>query len=187
MVDAIHDLCVLDYVNDVNVRVTSKSVNSKKKKVWKPTGKVFTNVGYSWKPIGRTFTIVGNTCPLTRINSTIIVPSKKPLSTTVDKKTPSSSYTSGKLKDIINIGSSSKFKNVQSKIFNNSKPNKDWGSNVSTAPSSSHVHFRSFKSSSGKIKKYAHKPKSDDSIQEKYIESINGKKYILVIVDDYLR
>ncbi|GJZ94725.1 hypothetical protein Tco_0666928, partial [Tanacetum coccineum] len=120
MVDAIHNLCVLDYVNDVNVCVTSKSVKSKKKKVWKPTGKVFTNVGYSWKPIGRTFTIVGNTCPLTRINSTTIVPSKKPLSTTVVKKTPSSSNTSGKLKDITNIGSSSKFKSVASKISNNS-------------------------------------------------------------------
>nr|GEV39310.1 hypothetical protein [Tanacetum cinerariifolium] len=51
----------------------------------------------------------------------------------------------------------------------------------------------------GKSKKHTHKPKSDDSIQEKLyllhmdlcgpmrIESINGKKYILVIVDDYLR
>ncbi|GKB62351.1 integrase, catalytic region, zinc finger, CCHC-type containing protein, partial [Tanacetum coccineum] len=49
----------------------------------------------------------------------------------------------------------------------------------------------------GKSKKHTHKPKSDDSIQEKlYLlhmdldgpmrtESINGKKYILVIVDDY--
>ncbi|GJY16574.1 hypothetical protein Tco_0386996 [Tanacetum coccineum] len=33
------DLCVLDYVNDVNVRVKSKSVKSKKKKVWKPIGR----------------------------------------------------------------------------------------------------------------------------------------------------
>nr|GEZ11972.1 hypothetical protein [Tanacetum cinerariifolium] len=67
----------------------------------------------------RTFTIDGNMCPLTRITSTIVVPPKKPLSTTVVKKTPSSSNTSGKLKDINNIGSSSK-----SKISNNSKPNK---------------------------------------------------------------
>ncbi|GJX57494.1 hypothetical protein Tco_0287391 [Tanacetum coccineum] len=49
----------------------------------------------------------------------------------------------------------------------------------------------------GKSKKHTHKPKSDDSIQEKLyllhmdlygpmrIESINGKKNILVIVDDY--
>nr|GEV37800.1 hypothetical protein [Tanacetum cinerariifolium] len=42
MFDAIHDLCVLDYVNNVNVRVKSKSVNSKKKKVWKPTEAVAT-------------------------------------------------------------------------------------------------------------------------------------------------
>nr|GEW49690.1 hypothetical protein [Tanacetum cinerariifolium] len=86
MFDAIHDLCVLDYVNDVNVRVKSKSIKSKKKKVWKPTGKVFTNVGYIWKPTGQIFTIDGNTCPLTRITSSIVVPPKKTLSTTVVKK-----------------------------------------------------------------------------------------------------
>ncbi|GJV83770.1 retrovirus-related pol polyprotein from transposon TNT 1-94 [Tanacetum coccineum] len=51
----------------------------------------------------------------------------------------------------------------------------------------------------GKSKKHTHKPKSEDSIQEKLyllhmdlcdpmrIEIINGKKYILVIVDDYYR
>ncbi|GJZ11006.1 retrovirus-related pol polyprotein from transposon TNT 1-94 [Tanacetum coccineum] len=51
----------------------------------------------------------------------------------------------------------------------------------------------------GKIKKHAHKSKSDDSIQEKLyllhmdmcgpmrIESMSRKKYILVIVDDYSR
>ncbi|GJS00603.1 retrovirus-related pol polyprotein from transposon TNT 1-94 [Tanacetum coccineum] len=56
-----------------------------------------------------------------------------------------------------------------------------------------------FACSLGKSKKYTHNPKSDDSIQEKLylrhmdlcgpmrIESINGKKYILVIVDDYSR
>ncbi|GKF55304.1 retrovirus-related pol polyprotein from transposon TNT 1-94 [Tanacetum coccineum] len=50
-----------------------------------------------------------------------------------------------------------------------------------------------------KSKKHTHKPKSEDSIQEKLyllhmdlcgpmiIKSINGKKYILVIVDDYSR
>ncbi|GJW18707.1 hypothetical protein Tco_0026143 [Tanacetum coccineum] len=42
--DAIHDLCVLDYLNDVNVCNKPKSVKSKKKKVWKPMGKVYSNV-----------------------------------------------------------------------------------------------------------------------------------------------
>ncbi|GKB30843.1 hypothetical protein Tco_0870244 [Tanacetum coccineum] len=68
--DAIHDLYVLDYLNDVNVRAKPKLVKSKKKKVWKPTGKVYTKVGYSWKPTGRTFTIDGNMSPSTRITST---------------------------------------------------------------------------------------------------------------------
>ncbi|GJQ98599.1 hypothetical protein Tco_0009738 [Tanacetum coccineum] len=52
---AIHDLCVRDYLVDMNARVKSKfvksrSAKSKKKKLWKPAGTVYTNVGYSWKP-----------------------------------------------------------------------------------------------------------------------------------------
>ncbi|GKD71213.1 integrase, catalytic region, zinc finger, CCHC-type containing protein [Tanacetum coccineum] len=44
------------------------------------------------------------------------------------------------------------------------------------------------KTKSWKSKKHTHKPKSEDTIQEKLrIESINGMKYILVIVDDYSR
>nr|GEX01666.1 retrovirus-related Pol polyprotein from transposon TNT 1-94 [Tanacetum cinerariifolium] len=51
----------------------------------------------------------------------------------------------------------------------------------------------------GKSKKKSHKPKSEDTNQEKlyllhmdlygpmHIESVNGKKYILVIIDDYSR
>ncbi|GKC39071.1 retrovirus-related pol polyprotein from transposon TNT 1-94, partial [Tanacetum coccineum] len=51
----------------------------------------------------------------------------------------------------------------------------------------------------GKIKKHSHKPKAEESIQEKLyllhmdlcgpmrIQSINGRKYMLVIVDDYSR
>ncbi|GKC79645.1 integrase, catalytic region, zinc finger, CCHC-type containing protein [Tanacetum coccineum] len=73
-----HDLCVLDFINDVNARAKSKSVKkSSKRKVWKPTGKVFTNIGYTWRPTGRTFTIVGNVCPLTRITTTAEVPLRK--------------------------------------------------------------------------------------------------------------
>nr|GEV43278.1 integrase, catalytic region, zinc finger, CCHC-type, peptidase aspartic, catalytic [Tanacetum cinerariifolium] len=66
-----HDLCVL---NDVNSHDKSKSIKkNSKRKVWKPTGKVFTNIGYTWRPTGRTFTIVGNAYPLTRITTTIEV------------------------------------------------------------------------------------------------------------------
>ncbi|GJT00051.1 hypothetical protein Tco_0821220 [Tanacetum coccineum] len=75
-----HDLCVLDFINNVNARVKSKSIKkSSKRKVWKPTGKVFTNIGYIWRPTGRTFTIVGNACLLTRITTTTEVPLRKPI------------------------------------------------------------------------------------------------------------
>ncbi|GKA30868.1 retrovirus-related pol polyprotein from transposon TNT 1-94 [Tanacetum coccineum] len=181
MFDAIQDLCVLDYVNDVNVRIQSKSVKSKKKKDWKPTGKVFTNVGYSWKPIGRTFTINGSTCPLTRINSTTVVPPMEPTSIKVVKKTLPSFNNSGKLKDITNIGRSNR--PLVSGLGLLQAHDKE--------PLLAHQLWKS--------KKYTHKPKSNDSIQEKLyllhmdlcgpmrIESISGKKYILVIVDDYSR
>ncbi|GJS86663.1 hypothetical protein Tco_0769299, partial [Tanacetum coccineum] len=82
-----HDLCVLNFINDVNARVKSKSVKkNSKRKVWKPTGKVFTNIGYTWRPTGRTFTIVGNVCPLTRITTTAEVPLRKP--TALESDTP---------------------------------------------------------------------------------------------------
>ncbi|GJY99125.1 hypothetical protein Tco_0516555, partial [Tanacetum coccineum] len=84
-----HDLCVLDFINDVNARAKSKSVKkSSKRKVWKPTGKVFTNIGYTWRPIGRTFTIVGNVCPLTRITITAEVPLRKPIALETDTPKP---------------------------------------------------------------------------------------------------
>ncbi|GKD69252.1 hypothetical protein Tco_1323342 [Tanacetum coccineum] len=56
-----HNLCVLDFINDVNARAKSKSIKkNSKRKAWKPTGKVFTNIGYIWRHAGRTFTIVGS-------------------------------------------------------------------------------------------------------------------------------
>ncbi|GJV30273.1 hypothetical protein Tco_1386721 [Tanacetum coccineum] len=64
------NLCVSNSMNDVKFRAKPKK-NKSKKDIWKPTGKVFTQIGYIWKPTGRTFTIVGNACPLTRITTTM--------------------------------------------------------------------------------------------------------------------
>ncbi|GJZ11382.1 retrovirus-related pol polyprotein from transposon TNT 1-94 [Tanacetum coccineum] len=84
-----HDLWVLNFINDVNARNKSKSIKkSSKKKIWKPTGKVFTNIGYIWRPTGRTFTIVGNACPLTRITTTTEVPFRKPTALESDTSKP---------------------------------------------------------------------------------------------------
>nr|GEZ72200.1 integrase, catalytic region, zinc finger, CCHC-type, peptidase aspartic, catalytic [Tanacetum cinerariifolium] len=75
-----HDSCVLAYINSVNASLKSKSVKKPvNKKIWQPTEKTFTSVGYIWKPTGWTFTLVGNVCPLTRISTTAIVPLKEPI------------------------------------------------------------------------------------------------------------
>nr|GEV35837.1 copia protein [Tanacetum cinerariifolium] len=75
-----HDSYVLELINPVNARVKSKSAKKPlNRKFLKPTGKVFTNIGYKWRPIGRTFTIVRNAYPLTRIATTAKVPLRKPI------------------------------------------------------------------------------------------------------------
>ncbi|GKC39424.1 hypothetical protein Tco_1051808, partial [Tanacetum coccineum] len=131
-----HDLYVLDFINDVNARTKSKSVKkSSKRKVWKPTGKVFTNIGYTWRPTGRTFTIVGNVCPLTRITTTAEVPLRKP--TTLESDTPKPMVTlvysrkPNKSKTNVPV---SKPKNIKSLSANKKEPSKSWGSIVSDIP-----------------------------------------------------
>ncbi|GKD47168.1 hypothetical protein Tco_1271813 [Tanacetum coccineum] len=59
MFDGVHDMCLLDFVENVNSRAKSTKKH-KKQNIWKPTGHVFTEVGLKWKPTGRTFTIIGS-------------------------------------------------------------------------------------------------------------------------------
>ncbi|GJV59876.1 retrovirus-related pol polyprotein from transposon TNT 1-94 [Tanacetum coccineum] len=79
------NLCVSNSMNDVKFHAKPKK-NKSKKDIWKPTGKVFTQIGYIWRPTGRTFTIIGNACPLTRITTTNEVPSRKPI--VLDSESP---------------------------------------------------------------------------------------------------
>nr|GEV30985.1 retrovirus-related Pol polyprotein from transposon TNT 1-94 [Tanacetum cinerariifolium] len=190
-----------------------------KRKVWKPTGKVFTNIGYTWRPTGRTFTIVRNMCPLTRITTTTEVPSWKPI--VVETETPKPVVTlvySRKPRKSKSTDPVSKSKVIKSVHANKKEPSKSWRSTVSNVPSSSldecsHLarnglvrglpklkfemdHLCSV-CTMGKSKMKPHKPKSEDNNQEKLyllhmdicgpmrVASVNGKKYILVIVDDY--
>ncbi|GJY54763.1 hypothetical protein Tco_0446427, partial [Tanacetum coccineum] len=75
-----HELCFLEFVSDMNASSKSKTVmKAKKKEEWKPTGKVFTKIGYNWRPTGRTFTLVGNAFPLTRITVANKVPLREPI------------------------------------------------------------------------------------------------------------
>ncbi|GJU49750.1 retrovirus-related pol polyprotein from transposon TNT 1-94 [Tanacetum coccineum] len=108
-----HDLCVLDFINDVNARVKSKS-----------------------RPTGRTFTIVGNACPLTRITTTAEVPLRKPIALETDTPKPVVTlvYSRKPKKSKPNVPVS-KHKIIKSISANKKEPSKSWGSIVSDVPS----------------------------------------------------
>ncbi|GJT66255.1 retrovirus-related pol polyprotein from transposon TNT 1-94 [Tanacetum coccineum] len=212
--DANHDKCVLDYVHDVNVLSKSKSVKHKnKKQVWKPTGKVYTEIGYKWKPTGRTFTIVGNKCPLTR-------------NVTISRVY----YIEGLGYNLFSVGQfcdsdlEVAFRKHTCFVHNLEGDDLLMGSrgtnlytlSIGDMMKSSLIYLLSKASktkglpklkfekdhlcstcSLGKSKKQSHKPKFEDTNEEKLyllhmdlcgptrVKSINGKKYILVIVEDY--
>ncbi|GKD44366.1 retrovirus-related pol polyprotein from transposon TNT 1-94 [Tanacetum coccineum] len=254
--DANHDMCVIDYVNDVN------------------------------KLTRRTFTIVRNKCPLTRVTSTKEVSLKETTITPVITQSLALKVYSRKPKASKSVGSSSKAKIIESwgstifdvpssslidcrlsKLFcgiwtsdapsilleialNSSTSSvKFWvyyveglGHNLFSVGQICDSDLEASKTKSwlwhrrlsylnfnyitslaehdlvrglpklkyqkdhlcsacalGKSKKYSHKPKAEDSIQEKLyllhmdlcepmrIQSINGRKYILVIANDYSR
>nr|GFB60241.1 Gag-Pol polyprotein [Tanacetum cinerariifolium] len=187
-----HDACVVAYIKYVNTSIKSKFVKTPvKRKVWKPTGNVFKTVGHIWKPTGRTFTLVGNVCPLTRIATPTIVPHREPIPIVNSTDKP-----------VVTLVYSRKTKAANKKVPNKMEPNNSWRSSSYNVPSLL-IACRLSKSSSAcamdKSTKKIHTPKSEDTNQEKLyplhmdlcgpmrVKSVNGKKYILVIVDDYSR
>nr|GFA37619.1 integrase, catalytic region, zinc finger, CCHC-type, peptidase aspartic, catalytic [Tanacetum cinerariifolium] len=211
-----HDACVVAYKNSVNASKKSKYVKTPvKRKVWKTTGKVFKYVGHIWKPTGRIFTLVGNVCPLTRIATPTIVPPREPIPivNSIDKLVATlvvqiilwyldsgcSKHMTGDLSQLVNFVQKF-FGTVK---FGNDHVGKIMGygdyqiGNVTVyrvyyVEGLGHNLF-----SVGKSTRKKHKPKSEDTNQEKLyllhmdlcgpmrVKSVNGKKYILVIVDDY--
>nr|GEX71598.1 retrovirus-related Pol polyprotein from transposon TNT 1-94 [Tanacetum cinerariifolium] len=120
----------------------TQSQRKNKKQVWKPTGKVYTNIGYKWKPTGRTFTIVGNKFPLTRFTSTKVVPLKETTIKSVITPTQGIKVYSRKAKATKSVGSTSKSKIIESRISNNLEPTQSGESTVSNVPSSSLIDCR---------------------------------------------
>nr|GEY38915.1 retrovirus-related Pol polyprotein from transposon TNT 1-94 [Tanacetum cinerariifolium] len=179
-----HDSCVLACINSVNAR--------------------------------RTFTLVGNVCPLNRIATTAIVSFREPI--------PVESNTD---KPVVTLVYSRKSKAAKKKVpISNPKINKSLASKTKYWLWHRRLSYLNFGAinhlarqglvrglpklkfendhicsacAMGKSTKKSHKPKSEDTNQEKLyllhmdlfrpmrVESINGKKYILVIVDDYSR
>ncbi|GKB37016.1 retrovirus-related pol polyprotein from transposon TNT 1-94 [Tanacetum coccineum] len=223
-----HDLYVLDFINDVNARDKSKFVKkSSKRKVWKPTRNVFTNIGYTWRPTCRTFTIVGNACPLTRITTTTEVPLRKPTALKLIHLSLSfQGFTMWKDLDItysslgnnlytLSLGDMmasspicllSKASKTKSWLWHRCLSYLNFGAinhlaRHGLARGLPKLKFEKDHMCSacamGKSKKKPHKPKSKYTNQGKlyllhmdlcgpmHVASVNGKKYILVIVDDY--
>ncbi|GJX04053.1 retrovirus-related pol polyprotein from transposon TNT 1-94 [Tanacetum coccineum] len=102
MFDGVHDKCLLDLVQNGN-NCTKSAKKHKKQNIWKPTGHVFTEVGFKWKPTGKTFTIVGNSFPLTRITSTNVVSPKKTTSYSAEIQKPEIEVYSRKPKNVKTI------------------------------------------------------------------------------------
>ncbi|GJY80877.1 putative ribonuclease H-like domain-containing protein [Tanacetum coccineum] len=82
---ASHEMCVVNILNSVNATSTVKIVLNKGKQFWKPkgrlsdnslyktkrvwkaTGKLFTDIGYQWRPTGKKFAL-GEMCHLTKLS-----------------------------------------------------------------------------------------------------------------------
>nr|GEY05575.1 hypothetical protein [Tanacetum cinerariifolium] len=133
-----HDSCVLAYINSVNASLKSKSVPKPvNRKIWQPTGKMFTTVGHIWRPTRRTFTLVENVCPLTRIATSAIVPLREPIpiESNIDKPVLTLIY-SRKSKAAKKKVPVSNLKINKSLVANKTEPKNSWVSTSSNVPSS---------------------------------------------------
>ncbi|GJX67294.1 retrovirus-related pol polyprotein from transposon TNT 1-94 [Tanacetum coccineum] len=125
-------------------QVESHKIQDSNKPVLPSTGMKSSTSASRSQPSGRTFTIDRNTCPLTRITSTKVVPLKETTSKSVITQNPEIKVYNRRPKATKSVGSSSKSKIIESRISNNLEPNQSWGSTASNVPSSSLVNF-SFK------------------------------------------
>ncbi|GJW58182.1 retrovirus-related pol polyprotein from transposon TNT 1-94 [Tanacetum coccineum] len=135
--NANHAMCLIDHINNMNACAKPASKKIKKRKEWKPTGKVFNSVGYKWKPTGRNFTLVGNACPLTRITATIEVPLREPIPLNVVTQKPVVNMVYTSRPKVPMSVPNSKPKIAKSMISNKMEPGTSQGSDTSVAPSSS--------------------------------------------------
>nr|GFB92758.1 ribonuclease H-like domain-containing protein [Tanacetum cinerariifolium] len=149
-------------------------------KVWKPTGKVLTTIGHQWRPTGRILHL-GKQCPLTRFTPPQVV--VQIVLWYLDSGC--SKHITGDLLRLLNF--------VKKFIGTVRFGNDHFGAIMGYGD---YVVGESVISWS---KKHTHKPKAENTNLEVLNtlhmdlcgpmreQTINGKKYILVIVDDYSR
>ncbi|GJY84327.1 retrovirus-related pol polyprotein from transposon TNT 1-94 [Tanacetum coccineum] len=202
LIFANHDMCVVTYLHSVNATPFVKNVVRKVKQVWKPkqgkqvwkpTCNILTTVGYQWMPTRRTFTL-GEQIPLTRLTK----PNKVSAIAYANPREPNHNWGS----NFPNSPSSSVFKcrndhfgaimgygdyvigeSVISKVYYMEGLGHNMFSVGQFFDSDLEVAFR-------KHSCYVRDTDGVESIKVLMVlifQTINGKKYILVIIDDYSR
>ncbi|GKA97254.1 retrovirus-related pol polyprotein from transposon TNT 1-94 [Tanacetum coccineum] len=148
---------------------------------WKPMGRIFTQVGLKWIPIRKSVETRYNTNDSTSMASEPISSNRSSNVGPHGTKEGADLLTGSKDTNVYTLSLADMMRSSPISLLSKASKTKSWL-----------WHRR-------KSKKHTYKPKSKDSIQEKLyllymdpcgpmrIESINGKKYILVIVDDYSR
>nr|GEU53144.1 uncharacterized mitochondrial protein AtMg00810-like [Tanacetum cinerariifolium] len=183
-----HDSCVLEFINSVNARVKSKTAKKPvNRKILKPTEKMFTTIGYKWRPTGRIFTIVGNVVQI--VLWYLDFGCSKHM-------TEDRSQLTNFIQKFLDLEVAFRqhtcfIRNLEGvDLLTGSRGNNLYTLSPGDMMASSPI---------CKSKKKSYKPKSEDTNQEKQyllhmdlcgpmrVESVNGNKYILVIVDDYSR
>nr|GEX12242.1 integrase, catalytic region, zinc finger, CCHC-type, peptidase aspartic, catalytic [Tanacetum cinerariifolium] len=181
MFDGVHDMCFLDFVKNVNSRAKSAKKH-KKQNIWKPTGHVFTEVGFKWKPTCKTFIIVGNSYPLTMITSANVVSPKKTTFHSVETQKPELKVYNMKPKNVKNVGNYSELMNFVCEFLGTVRFRNDHILKI--------MGYGDYQLACalGKIKKSSHQPKAEDTNLEKlyllrmdlcgpmHVASINRKK-----------
>ncbi|GJU92182.1 ribonuclease H-like domain-containing protein [Tanacetum coccineum] len=200
MFDGIHDMCLLDFVKNVNSRAKSVKENIKIK-YWKTLWRhVFIEVGLKWKPKVRLYNIVGSSKKAKIVeskNANHSEPNHTWGSNATDIPSSSSLVMTG-FPDCSLYFGLRMFKTYDREPLSAHELYKDGLARGIPRLKFQKDHLCST-CALGKSKKSTHQPKAEDTNQEKLyllhmdlcgpmrVASINGKTYILVIVDDYSR
>ncbi|GJS78635.1 retrovirus-related pol polyprotein from transposon TNT 1-94 [Tanacetum coccineum] len=188
----------------------------KTKRVWKATSKLFANVGYQWRPTGKKFSL-GEQCPLTKHHvkccSKHMTRNHSKLKNFVEKFIGTVRFGNDHFGAIMGYGDYVYGDSVIFGVYYVEELGHNLFSIGQFCDSDLEIAFRKHSCfvhdmngvdllkacQLGKRKKYSHKPKTKNTNMEVLhtlhmdlygpmrVQSINGKKYILVIVDDYSR
>ncbi|GJW99012.1 gag-pol polyprotein [Tanacetum coccineum] len=202
-----HGMCVVNILNSVNATPTVRIVLNKEKQIWKPKGKLSDNrkkltlgkldCGSQWRPTGKKFAL-GEICQLTKLSVKCrtghALVSGLRLFKTYDGI--------AQAHEILWNSSSGQFcdSDLEVAFRKHTCFVRDINDLVRGLP---RLKFEKDHLCSacqlGKSKKFSHRPKSENTNMEVLhtlhmdlcgpmrVQSIKGKKYILVIVDDYSR